>query len=63
MNSVIGTLTAQIEPAPYYNNRISRFLWLIPEYLLEAFPDRIINIHPALLPKYGGKGMQWNTCA
>lgn len=33
------------------------FLWLIPERLIGAFPDRIINIHPALLPKYGGKGM------
>jgi phosphoribosylglycinamide formyltransferase 1 len=36
---------------------LAGFLWLIPEYLLVAFPDRIINIHPALLPKYGGKGM------
>lgn len=36
---------------------LAGFLWLIPDYLLRAFPDRIINIHPALLPKYGGKGM------
>lgn len=36
---------------------LAGFLWLIPEYLILAFPDRIINIHPALLPKYGGKGM------
>ncbi|PID89615.1 MAG: phosphoribosylglycinamide formyltransferase [Bacteroidia bacterium] len=36
---------------------LSGFLWLIPEYLIRAFPDRIINIHPALLPAYGGKGM------
>ncbi len=36
---------------------LAGFLWLIPDYLLKAFPDRIINIHPALLPKYGGKGM------
>ena len=36
---------------------LAGFLWLIPENLLKAFPDRIINIHPALLPKYGGKGM------
>lgn len=36
---------------------LAGFLWLIPEYLIRAFPDRIINIHPALLPKYGGKGM------
>lgn len=36
---------------------LAGFLWLLPEYLLRSFPDRIINIHPALLPKYGGKGM------
>lgn len=36
---------------------LAGFLWLIPEQLVMAFPDKIINIHPALLPKYGGKGM------
>jgi phosphoribosylglycinamide formyltransferase-1 len=36
---------------------LAGFLWLIPENLLAAFPSKIINIHPALLPKYGGKGM------
>ena len=36
---------------------LAGFLWLIPEYILDAFPNRILNIHPALLPKYGGKGM------
>lgn len=36
---------------------LAGFLWLIPKNLLEAFPNKIINIHPALLPKYGGKGM------
>ncbi len=36
---------------------LAGFLWLIPENLVKAFPDKIINIHPALLPKYGGKGM------
>lgn len=36
---------------------LAGFLWLIPPYLLRAYPDRIINIHPALLPDYGGKGM------
>ncbi|EOR93211.1 Phosphoribosylglycinamide formyltransferase [Arcticibacter svalbardensis MN12-7] len=36
---------------------LAGFLWLIPENLLKAFPNQIINIHPALLPKYGGKGM------
>ena len=36
---------------------LAGFLWLIPKNLLEAFPNKIINIHPSLLPKYGGKGM------
>ena len=36
---------------------LAGFLWLIPKNLVQAFPDRIINIHPALLPKFGGKGM------
>lgn len=36
---------------------LAGFLWLIPENLIAAFPHRIINIHPALLPKFGGKGM------
>ena len=36
---------------------LAGFLPLIPDYLVMAFPRRIINIHPALLPKYGGKGM------
>lgn len=36
---------------------LAGFLWLVPENLLKAFPNKIINIHPALLPKYGGKGM------
>lgn len=36
---------------------LAGFLWKIPEKIIRAFPDRIVNIHPALLPKYGGKGM------
>ena len=36
---------------------LAGFLWLVPTYILDRFPGRIINIHPALLPKYGGKGM------
>lgn len=36
---------------------LAGFLWLIPSYLIKAFPHHIINIHPALLPKFGGKGM------
>jgi phosphoribosylglycinamide formyltransferase-1 len=36
---------------------LAGFLWKIPMALLTAYPKRIINIHPALLPKFGGKGM------
>ncbi len=36
---------------------LAGFLWKIPEAITNAFPNKIINIHPALLPKYGGKGM------
>jgi len=36
---------------------LAGFLWKIPESILNAFPNKVINIHPALLPKYGGKGM------
>lgn len=36
---------------------LAGFLWLVPQNLIQAFPQQIINIHPALLPKYGGKGM------
>lgn len=36
---------------------LAGFLPLIPEYLIEAYPRRIVNLHPALLPKFGGKGM------
>jgi phosphoribosylglycinamide formyltransferase-1 len=36
---------------------LAGFLWKIPVVLIKAYPNRIINIHPALLPRYGGKGM------
>ncbi len=36
---------------------LAGFLWKIPPELIRAYPDRILNIHPALLPAYGGKGM------
>jgi len=36
---------------------LAGFLWKFPEHLVEAYPKKIINIHPALLPKFGGKGM------
>ena len=36
---------------------LAGFLWLIPSSIIKKFPNKIVNIHPALLPKYGGKGM------
>ncbi len=36
---------------------LAGFLWLVPPYLIQRFADRIVNIHPALLPAHGGKGM------
>jgi len=36
---------------------LAGFLWLIPQNLIHEFPNKIINVHPALLPNYGGKGM------
>lgn len=36
---------------------LAGFLWLMPEAILKAYPNHVINIHPALLPAYGGKGM------
>jgi len=39
---------------------LAGFMWLVPENILTQYSDKIINIHPALLPKYGGKGMYGN---
>ena len=36
---------------------LAGFMMLIPEFLVKGYPDRMVNIHPALLPKHGGKGM------
>ncbi|WGQ08476.1 phosphoribosylglycinamide formyltransferase [Pedobacter gandavensis] len=36
---------------------LAGFLWLIPKNLIQEYPGRIVNIHPAILPKFGGKGM------
>ncbi len=36
---------------------LAGFLWLFPEKILQSFPNKVINLHPALLPKFGGKGM------
>jgi phosphoribosylglycinamide formyltransferase-1 len=40
---------------------LAGFLWLVPENIVEQYSGRIINIHPALLPSYGGKGMYGDT--
>jgi len=52
-----GEVTAWLSEAGVTHVVLAGFLWLIPPSLLRAFPGRIINIHPALLPKFGGKGM------
>jgi phosphoribosylglycinamide formyltransferase-1 len=39
---------------------LAGFLWKVPNALIHAYPEKIVNIHPALLPKYGGKGMYGN---
>lgn len=36
---------------------LAGFLWKFPDFILQQFPNKVINIHPALLPKFGGKGM------
>ncbi len=36
---------------------LAGFLWLVPQKLIQYYPSQILNIHPSLLPKYGGKGM------
>ena len=36
---------------------LAGFMWLIPDYLVKGYENRMLNIHPALLPKFGGKGM------
>ena len=51
------TVLAWLKEADVTHIVLAGFLWLIPEYLVKNFPDGIVNIHPALLPKYGGKGM------
>lgn len=52
-----GLVTDQLKQDQIDCVVLAGFLWLIPSNMIEAFPARIINIHPALLPNYGGKGM------
>lgn len=50
-------LTDQLKSRNIHFVILAGFLWLIPKEFIAAYTDRIINIHPSLLPKYGGKGM------
>ncbi len=67
-----GIDTLLIEREPFFNSDgyvpqlqaagiglvvLAGFLWKVPQTLIDAYPRRIVNIHPALLPRYGGKGM------
>ncbi len=52
-----GTVTNELKQINPDLIVLAGFLLLIPESMVESFPNKIINVHPALLPKYGGKGM------
>ena len=52
-----GELLGEIEAAGIDYIILAGFLWLLPPALVRRYSNRIINIHPSLLPKYGGKGM------
>lgn len=52
-----GTILKEIQDLSTDLIVLAGFLWLIPKEFTEAFPQRMINLHPALLPKFGGKGM------
>jgi phosphoribosylglycinamide formyltransferase 1 len=52
-----GVLTKKLREEGIEYIVLAGFLLKIPNQLIQAFPNKIINIHPALLPKYGGKGM------
>ena len=52
-----GTLLKKIQSLNTQWVILAGFLWLIPTEFIQAFPQRIVNLHPALLPKFGGKGM------
>jgi len=52
-----GTLAGHLKKQHISTIVLAGFLWLIPSWLVQYYPRKIINIHPALLPGYGGKGM------
>ena len=55
-----GSVLQWLRDAEITHLALAGFLWLVPQDILKAFPNSIINIHPALLPKFGGKGMYGN---
>ncbi len=52
-----GRVTSLLEKYDAWALILAGFLMMVPPAIVQAYPGRIINIHPALLPKYGGKGM------
>jgi phosphoribosylglycinamide formyltransferase-1 len=52
-----GAVNQKLKSAGVSHIVLAGFLWLVPAALIQQYPNKIINIHPALLPKYGGKGM------
>lgn len=52
-----GVITSELKNDKIDYIILAGFLWLVPSALINQFPNRIINIHPSLLPNYGGKGM------
>ena len=52
-----GTILQWLDEARITHIVLAGFLWLVPNYLIERYRNKIINIHPALLPDFGGKGM------
>lgn len=52
-----GAYTDELKGAGIDFIVLAGFLWKVPSALIKAYPQKIVNIHPALLPKYGGKGM------
>ena len=55
--SLIPLKTKDLPERKHSRSKIDAHLWLMPSFITAAWPNKIVNIHPALLPAYGGKGM------